>query len=54
MKVLANDGISSEGVIALEEAGNTVITNTVSQGDLVNYINENSIDVIDYRRVDKV
>ena len=46
MKVLANDGISKSGVDKLESNGFEVITNKVNQEDLVNYINENSIEVI--------
>ena len=41
MKVLANDGISKSGIEALEEGGYEVITTTVAQEQLVNYINEN-------------
>lgn len=39
MKILANDGISPEGVSALESNGFTVITENVAQGDLENAIN---------------
>jgi len=46
MKVLANDGISKSGVEALEAAGFEVITTTVAQEQLENYINSNQIDVI--------
>ncbi len=46
MKVLANDGVSKSGQVALEEAGFEVITTTVAQEQLVNYINEHKIDVI--------
>ncbi len=46
MKVLANDGISKSGKLALEEAGFEVITTTVAQEQLINYINEHQIDVI--------
>ncbi|MBT8323887.1 MAG: D-2-hydroxyacid dehydrogenase [Winogradskyella sp.] len=46
MKVLANDGISKSGVEALEAAGFEVITTTVAQEQLENYINTNQIDVI--------
>lgn len=46
MKVLANDGISKSGKIALEEGGFEVITTTVAQEQLINYINEHHIDVI--------
>ena len=46
MKVLANDGISNEGKVALEKAGYTVITDKVAQEDLVNAINEQAIEVV--------
>ena len=46
MKVLANDGVSKSGQEALEEAGFKVITTTVAQEQLENYINEHQIDVI--------
>ena len=46
MKVLANDGISKSGIEALEQGGFEVLTTTVAQEQLVNYINENSIDVL--------
>lgn len=46
MKILANDGISESGVIALTEAGYEVITTNVSQEQLVNFINENKITVL--------
>ena len=46
MKVLANDGISQTGVKALEKAGIEVITVKVAQEQLVNYINENQVDVL--------
>ncbi|MDW5288388.1 D-2-hydroxyacid dehydrogenase [Formosa sp. PL04] len=46
MKVLANDGISQSGIDALEKDGFEVITTTVAQEQLINYINENQIDVI--------
>lgn len=46
MKVLANDGISNSGKVALEAAGFEVITTMVAQEQLVNYINEHHIDVI--------
>jgi D-3-phosphoglycerate dehydrogenase len=46
MKVLANDGISQSGIDALEEAGFEVITTTVAQEQLINYINSNSIDTL--------
>ncbi|MEZ4802672.1 MAG: D-2-hydroxyacid dehydrogenase [Gelidibacter sp.] len=54
MKVLANDGISKSGKTALEEAGFEVITTTVAQEQLINYINEHQIDVILVRSATKV
>ncbi|WP_299228040.1 D-2-hydroxyacid dehydrogenase [uncultured Psychroserpens sp.] len=46
MKVLANDGVSQSGIDALESAGFEVSTTTVAQEQLINYINENKIDVL--------
>ncbi len=46
MKVLANDGIATSGVVALEKAGFEVILKTVAQEQLVNFINENKVDVL--------
>ncbi|WAC02358.1 D-2-hydroxyacid dehydrogenase [Lacinutrix neustonica] len=46
MKVLANDGVSQSGINALEAAGFEVITTTVAQEQLINYINENDITVL--------
>lgn len=46
MKVLANDGVSQSGIKALEDAGYEVITTTVAQEQLENYINENHITVL--------
>ncbi|MEO5789663.1 D-2-hydroxyacid dehydrogenase [Gelidibacter sp.] len=46
MKILANDGISQSGIDALKAAGIEVITTTVAQEQLVNYINEHHIDVL--------
>ena len=40
MKVLANDGIATAGKIELEEAGFTVVTDTVPQEDLIEIINK--------------
>ena len=45
-KVLANDGVSQSGIDALEQAGFEVITTTVAQEQLENYINENTISVL--------
>ena len=46
MKVLANDGVSQSGINTLEAAGYEVITTTVAQEQLENYINENEISVL--------
>jgi len=43
MKVLANDGISKSGIKALEAEGFEVVTTTVAQEQLTNYINTNNI-----------
>jgi D-3-phosphoglycerate dehydrogenase len=44
--VLANDGISNSGKIALEKKGFNVSTTTVAQDQLINYINKEKISVI--------
>ncbi|OMP30659.1 MULTISPECIES: D-2-hydroxyacid dehydrogenase [Mangrovimonas] len=54
MKVLANDGISKSGIEALEKAGFEVSTTTVAQEQLINYINENEVDVLLVRSATKV
>lgn len=54
MKILANDGISQSGITALEAAGYEVITTTVAQEQLENYINENNIVVLLVRSATKV
>jgi D-3-phosphoglycerate dehydrogenase len=46
MKVLANDGVSQSGIDALEAAGYEVITTTVAQEQLENYINTNEVSVL--------
>jgi D-3-phosphoglycerate dehydrogenase len=46
MKVLANDGVSQSGIDALEKGGYEVITTTVAQEQLINYINEKEISVL--------
>ena len=54
MKVLANDGISNSGIEALEKGGFEVITTTVAQEQLANYINDNNIAVLLVRSATKV
>lgn len=46
MKVLANDGISKSGITELEKAGFEVITTNVAQEQLIDYINENNVNVL--------
>ena len=46
MKVLANDGISQSGINALQEANFDVITKTVAQEQLEDYINNEEITVL--------
>lgn len=54
MKVLANDGISTAGELALKEAGIEFIEAKVAQEHLANFINENNIDVLLVRSATKV
>ena len=46
MKVLANDGISQSGINALQEVNFEVITTTVAQEQLEDYINNEQITVL--------
>jgi len=46
MNVLANDGIATSGVIALEKAGFHVILKTIAQEQLANFIIENQVKVL--------
>jgi len=54
MKILANDGISKAGLIALEDAGYEVIITKVAQEQVANYININDVAVILVRSATKV
>ncbi|WP_273566696.1 D-2-hydroxyacid dehydrogenase [Maribacter halichondriae] len=54
MKILANDGISQSGISALESSGFEVLTTTVAQEQLVNFINENGIVGLLVRSATKV
>ena len=54
MKILANDGISPNGVKELEAAGFEVSTTTVAQEQLENYINSENITVLLVRSATKV
>ena len=53
-KLLANDGISKNGIDALEKAGFSVNTTTVAQEQLANYINENKISALLVRSATQV
>ena len=54
MKILANDGISEEGKLALENAGYTVVTEKVDQSDLINKINEENYEIVLVRSATKI
>lgn len=54
MKILANDGISKSGIIALEKGGFEVITSKVAQEQVANYINEHNVSVLIVRSATKV
>ncbi|KPH14077.1 D-2-hydroxyacid dehydrogenase [Chryseobacterium sp. ERMR1:04] len=54
MKVLANDGISEAGRKALQDAGIEILDNRVAQDHVINFINENNVDVLLVRSVTKV
>ena len=54
MKVLANDGISESGILALEKEGFEIITTKVAQEQVANYINANKISVLLVRSATKV
>lgn len=54
MKVLANDGISKAGEQALKDAGIEVLDNRVAQDHVINFINENNVDVLLVRSATKV
>jgi D-3-phosphoglycerate dehydrogenase len=54
MKVLANDGLSQSGIDSLQESSFEVITDTVPQEGLIDFINENSIDVLLVRSATQV
>jgi D-3-phosphoglycerate dehydrogenase len=54
MKVLANDGISKSGILALEKGGFEVITTKVAQEQVATFINENNVSVLLVRSATKV
>ncbi|MBE4949174.1 D-2-hydroxyacid dehydrogenase [Chryseobacterium culicis] len=54
MKVLANDGISKAGEHTLKEAGIDILDNRVAQDHVINFINDNHVDVLLVRSATKV
>jgi len=54
MKILANDGISEQGIQLLENNGFEVITTKVAQEQVANYINKNNISALLVRSATKV
>jgi len=54
MKILANDGISKNGIKDLESAGFEVVTTSVAQEQLIKYINNENIVVLLVRSATKV
>jgi D-3-phosphoglycerate dehydrogenase len=54
MKILANDGLSKSGILALEKNGFEVITTKVAQEQVINFINENKVSVLLVRSATKV
>ncbi|WP_276166628.1 D-2-hydroxyacid dehydrogenase [Zobellia alginiliquefaciens] len=54
MKILANDGIAQPGIKALEASGFEVLTTTVAQEQLQNFINENEIEALLVRSATQV
>lgn len=54
MRVLANDGISKAGEITLKNAGIELLETKVSQEHLIDFINENKVDVLLVRSATKV
>lgn len=54
MKVLANDGISDAGRNALTNAGIEVLDNRVAQEHVINFINDNNVDVLLVRSATQV
>ncbi|WP_262147521.1 D-2-hydroxyacid dehydrogenase [Chryseobacterium foetidum] len=54
MKILANDGISKSGEIALKNAGFEFLEHKVAQDHLADFINENNVSVLLVRSATKV
>ncbi len=54
MNVLANDGISKAGEKALKEAGINLLENRIAQDYLIDFINDNKVDVLLVRSATQV
>lgn len=54
MNVLANDGISKEGALKLNEAGFNTTIESIDQSKIIDYINDNNIEVLLVRSATKV
>ena len=54
MKILANDGIAIKGIEALQNKGFEVITEKIPQEELIDFINNNQVDVLLVRSATKV
>lgn len=54
MNVLANDGISNDGVEKLNSAGFNTFLESIDQSEIINYINKNNIEVLLVRSATKV
>ena len=54
MNILANDGVSQDGVDLLEKNGHTVIQKNVAQDQLPDFMNNNEIHVLLVRSATKV
>ena len=54
MNILANDGISNDGVEKLNSAGFNTFLESIDQSEIINYINKNNIEVLLVRSATKV
>lgn len=54
MRILANDGLSANGIEKLQSAGFEVLTTKVAQQQLANFINEQDVSVLLVRSATKV
>ena len=54
MNILANDGISNDGVEKLNLAGFNTFLESIDQSEIINYINKNNIEVLLVRSATKV